>query len=55
MSFRKDDKKLLEKSKTIWTKIENLRNIDLNLLPVYNDRYIKAKIRTCGDKVVCNS
>ena len=31
--------KLLEKyNKTIWTKIENLKNIKLNTLPVYDDR-----------------
>ena len=49
MSFRIDDKKLLEKYKASWTKIENLKNIELNVLPV--DRYIKTKIRTFGDKV----
>ena len=34
MSFRRDNKKLLEKYKTIWTKIEDLENIELNVLPV---------------------
>ena len=43
MSFRIDDKRLLEKS--IWTKIEDLKNIKSNFLPVYDDRYIKTKIR----------
>ena len=51
MSFSMDNDKLLEKYKTIWTKIDNLRNIELNTLPVYDDRYIKTKIRTYGDKV----
>ena len=51
MSFRIDDEKLLEKYKTIWTKIEDLKNIKLIALPVYDDRYIKTKIRTFGDKV----
>ena len=51
MSFRVDDEKLLEKYKAIWTKIEDLKNIELNALPVYDDRYIKTKIRTYGDKV----
>ena len=41
MSFRRDDEKLLEKYKAIWTKIEDLKNIELNALPVYDDRYIK--------------
>ena len=37
MSFSIDDDKLLEKYKTIWTKIDNLRNIELNTLPAYDD------------------
>ena len=51
MPFRVDDKNLLEKNKTIWTKIEDLKNTELNALPKYNDRYIKSKIKTYGDKV----
>ena len=43
MSFPINDKKLLEKYKTIWIKIEDLKNIELNALPVYDDRYIKIK------------
>ena len=54
MSFRIGDEKPLEKYKAIWTKIENLKNIKLNALPVYNDRYIKTKIRAFGDKVYAN-
>ena len=54
MSFRIDDEKLLEKYKAIWTKIEDLKNIEFNALPVYDDRYIKPKIRTYGDKVYTN-
>ena len=30
MSFRTDDEKLLQKYKDIWTKIEDIRNIELN-------------------------
>ena len=30
------------------------KNIDLNALPVYDDGYIKTKIRTYGDKVYTN-
>ena len=44
MSFRIDDEKLLEKYNAIWTKIEGLKNIKLNALPVYDDKYIKTKI-----------
>ena len=53
ISFHKDDEKLLEKYKTIWTKVEDLKNIELNALPVY-DRYIKSKIRTYSNKVYTN-
>ena len=38
MSFCIDDEKLLEKYKAIWTKIEDLKNIKLNALLVYDDR-----------------
>ena len=51
MSFRMNDEKLLEKYKAIWTEIEDLKNMKLNALPVYDVRSIKTKIRTFGDKV----
>ena len=54
MSFRINDEKLLEKYKATWTKIDDLKNIKLNASPVYDDRYIKTKIRTFGDKVFTN-
>ena len=38
-----DDHKLLEKCKTMWTKIENLKSIELDALLIYDDRYIKKK------------
>ena len=38
MSFRTDNEKLLEKYKAIWTKIEDLKNIKLNALSVFDDR-----------------
>ena len=44
----------MEKYKAIWTKIEDLKNIELNALPIYDDRYTKSKIRTCGSKVYTN-
>ena len=54
MSFHINDEKLLEKCKTIWTKIEDLKNIELSALPVYNDRYVKPKIGMYGNKVYTN-
>ena len=54
MSFYIDNEKTLEKCKSIWTKIEDMKNIELNALLVYENRYIKTKIRTYGDKVYIN-
>ena len=54
MSFRIDDEKLLEKYKAIWTKIEDLTNVELNILSLSDDRYIKTKIRTYGGKLYTN-
>ena len=36
MSFRINDEKLLEKHKAIWTKIEDLKNIELHALPYFH-------------------
>ena len=54
MSFYIDDEKLLKKCKAIWTKVEDLKSIELNAIPAYDDRYIKTKIRTYVDKVYTN-
>ena len=54
MPFRIDDEKLLGKYKAIQTKIEDLINIELNSLPVYDDSYLKTKIRTYYHKVYTN-
>ena len=54
ISLRIDDEELLEKYNAIWTKIEDLKNIKLNFLSVYDDKYLKSKIRIFGNKVYCN-
>ena len=54
MSFHMDDEKLLQKYKAIWTKLEDLKNIKLNALPVYDARYIKTKIKIYINKVYTN-
>ena len=54
MPFHIDKGKLLEKYKAVWTRIEDFKNIKLNALPVYGDRYIKTKIKTFGNKVYIN-
>ena len=54
MSFQIKYEKLLKKYKTIWTKVEDLQNTELNTLSVYDNRYVKSKTRTYGDKVQTN-
>ena len=54
MSFHIADEKLLEKKKAIWTKIEDLNYIELNLLPVYGDKQIKTQRRTYGNNIYIN-
>ena len=44
-----DDDRLLEKYEASWTKIEDLQNIETNALLVYDNRYIKTKIRKYGE------
>ena len=51
ISFCIDDNKLLAKYKTTWIKIWDLKNIKLNAFPVYDGKYIKAKMRKYADKV----
>ena len=53
ISFGIDDEKLLEKYKSIWSKIKDL-NMKLNALPVNDNRYIATKIRTHGAKLYTN-
>ena len=43
-----------KKYKTIWTKFEELKIFELNVLTIYDGRYLKPEIRTSGDKVYTN-
>ena len=56
MPFHIDHEKILQKYRTICNKIEDLKSIELNALPVYDDRYIKnkMKMKTYSDKVYTN-
>ena len=54
LCFRIDNEKLLKKHKAIWTKIEDLKNIELNALSTFDYRYINTKIRTYSNKVYTN-
>ena len=56
MSFKVSDNKLSKKYKKIWEKVGNLLNIKFDSEPTYRDvdKYIKTKIKTCGDRVNTN-
>ena len=51
MTFCIDNDKLKGKYKTIWTKTKELKGVELSALSVYDEEYIKTKIRTHGNKV----
>ena len=45
MSFVINNGGLLEKYNEIWNKIKNTLNIKFHSMPVYDEKYIKAKVR----------
>ena len=47
-------KKILEKYSEIWNKIKSFIKKEFNSGPVYNDKYIKTKIRIYNDKMYTN-
>ena len=56
MSFKVNNNRLLKKYTKIWGKVNILMNIEFDSEPVYddNDKYIKAKLKSYGDKVNTN-
>ena len=56
MSFIVIDKKLIKKYIKIWERVSSFMNIEFDSEPVYddNDKYIKIKIKSYGDKVNTN-
>ena len=54
MNLLVNDKKILEKYSEIWNKIKSLIKKEFNSEPVYNDKYIKTKIKIYNDKVYTN-
>ena len=45
MSFLIKDDNLLDKYNEIWNKVKKTLNIKFNSMPVYDEKYIKAKVR----------
>ena len=56
MSFRVNNKQLLENYNKIWGKVEKLMRIDFESKPVYGDdgKYIKTKIEIYAGSMVTN-
>ena len=56
MLFKVNDDRLIERQTKTWGRINILMNLESGSEPVYghNDKYIKAKIRSYGDKVNTN-
>ena len=57
MSFKVIDNKLLKKYTKIWERVSSLMDIEFDSEPVYgdNDKDIKTKIKSYGDKINTNS
>ena len=49
----KDDD-VLEKYNEIWNKIKKALNIELDSMPVYDEKYIKAKVREFNSVIKTN-
>ena len=55
-SLKVSDKKLLKKYTRIWGRVSSLIGKELDVEPVYgdSDKYIKTKIKSCGDTLNIN-
>ena len=54
MSFLIKDNELLEKYNEIWKKLENIIKKEFDSEPVYNEKYLKAKIKSYNGKINTN-
>ena len=56
MSFKVNDNRLLKKCTKIWERVSILMDIEFHNEPIYgdNDKYIKTKMKSHGDKVNTN-
>ena len=51
MSFKIEDKSLYLKYTEIWNKIENSLNVKFHSQRIYNDKYIKTKVKTFNNMI----
>ena len=54
ISFVIKDDELLEKYNEIWEKVKNILKKEFDSEPVYNEKYLKAKIRSYNGKINTN-
>ena len=54
MSFVIKDNDVLDKYNEIWDKIKNKLNIEFHSMPVYDEKYIKAKVSEFNDVIKTN-
>ena len=54
MNLLANDKEILKKYSEIWNKIKSLIIKEFNSEPVYNNKYIKTKIKIYSNKVYTN-
>ena len=54
MSFLIKDDELLEKYNEIWEKVKDSLKIEFDIKPVYNQKYLRAKIKPCNGKINTN-
>ena len=54
MSFLVKDDEFLEKYNKIWEKFKNTINKEFDSDPVYNEQYLKAKIKYYNGKINSN-
>ena len=54
MSFLVKDDKLLEKYNGIWEKVSQSIREELDSEPVYNEKYLKTKIKSYQEKININ-
>ena len=52
MSFLADDDDVILKCNKIWKKIKKLLSVEFDSQPVYDEKYIKTRVKTFDDKVI---
>ena len=51
MSFKIEDKSVYLKDTEIWNKIKNSLNIKFHSQPIYDDKYIKTKVKAFSSMI----